>query len=50
MRGIDSLEAAFANLAESGSGRRESWTMTAIPPNGDELRKLLPVGNLSRGR
>ncbi|NNL66294.1 MAG: DUF1329 domain-containing protein, partial [Myxococcales bacterium] len=50
VRVIDSVGAAFANLAESGSWRRESWDMTAIPPPDKKLRKLLSTGNLTRGR
>jgi hypothetical protein len=50
VRVIDSMGAAFANLAEAGSWRRESWTLTAIPPADKELRKLLSVGQLTKGR
>jgi len=49
-RVIDSAGAAFANLAESGSWRRESWTLHSIPPSSEEIRRLVSVGNLTRGR
>jgi hypothetical protein len=50
VRLIDSVGAAFANIAESGSWRRESWTLHGIPPTDNEIRKLLSVGNLTKGR
>jgi len=50
VRVIDSVGAAFANLAEAGSWRRESWTMRAIPPPDGKIRKLISVGNLTKGR
>lgn len=48
VRVIDSMGAAFANLAEYGSWRRESWTLHGIPPK--NTRKLLSVSDLTRGR
>jgi len=48
VRVIDSAGAAFANLAEFGSWRRESWTLHGIPP--EKTRKLLSVSDLTRGR
>ncbi len=50
VRVIDSMGAAFANLAESGSWRRESWDLVATPPPDKKVRKLISVGNLTRGR
>lgn len=50
VRVIDSVGAAFANLAESGSWRRESWDLTAIPPADKKVKRLISAGNLTRGR
>jgi hypothetical protein len=50
VRVIDSMGAAFANLAESGSWRRESWTMHSIPPPDKQVRRLLSVRDLTKGR
>jgi len=50
VRVIDSMGAAFANLAEDGSWRRESWTLNGIPPEDKKIRRLISVGNLTKGR
>lgn len=50
IRVIDSVAAAFANLAVDGSWRRESWDIVSTPPPDDEARRLESVGNLTKGR
>jgi len=49
IRVIDSVGAAFANLAVDGSWRRESWDIVATPPSDEELRHLTSVNELSKG-
>ena len=41
---------AFANLAESGSWRRESWTSVSTPPPDGEVKQLLSVNQLTKRR
>jgi hypothetical protein len=48
VRVIDSVGAAFANLAESGSWRRESWDNVSTPPPDDELKRLTSTGQLTK--
>jgi hypothetical protein len=50
VRVIDSMGAAFANLAEDGSWRRESWNLVGTPPSDKELRQLDSSSNLTKGR
>ena len=50
VRVIDSVGAAFANLAEAGSWRRESWDIVSTPPKDKVVRRMLSVSNLTRGR
>ncbi len=50
IRVIDSVGAAFANLAESGSWRRESWTNVGTPPDDRSLKRLVSVSQLTKGR
>lgn len=50
VRVIDSMGAAFANLAEDGSWRRESWGLVGTPPSDRELARLQSTANLSKGR
>jgi hypothetical protein len=50
VRVIDSMGAAFANLAESGSWRRESWNLVGTPPSDKELKQLNSSSNLTKGR
>jgi len=50
VRVIDSVGAAFANLAERGSWRRESWTNVSTPPPDDEVKRLLSVTQLTKRR
>ncbi len=50
VRVIDPVGAAFANLAESGSWRRESWTNVSTPPSDDDVKRLLSVNQLTKRR
>jgi hypothetical protein len=50
VRVIDSVGAAFANLAEEGSWRRESWELVSTPPPDAELKKLESSTDLTKGR
>jgi hypothetical protein len=50
IRVIDPAGAAFANLAQSGSWRRESWTNVSTPPSDDEVKRLLSVNQLTKRR
>jgi hypothetical protein len=50
VRVIDPAGAAFANLAESGSWRRESWANVSTPPSDVEVKKLLSVNELTKQR
>jgi hypothetical protein len=47
---IDPVGAAFANLAEHGSWRRESWTNVSTPPPDGEVKQLLSVNQLTKRR
>ena len=50
VRVIDPVGAAFANLAQSGSWRRESWSSVSTPPDDDEVKRLLSVNQLTKRR
>lgn len=50
VRVIDSVAAAFANLAVDGSWRRESWDVVATPPADAELERMNSVSGLTKGR
>jgi hypothetical protein len=50
VRVIDPVGAAFANLAERGSWRREAWATVSTPPADEELKKLLSVNQLTKQR
>jgi hypothetical protein len=50
IRVLDSVGAAFANLAEAGSWRRESWTTVATPPPDSEVKRLVSVNELTKRR
>ncbi len=50
VRVIDSVGAAFSNLAERGSWRRESWENVATPPSDDEVKRMLSVAQLTKRR
>lgn len=50
VRVIDSMGAAFANLAEDGSWRRESWELVGTPPPDKELKRLQSTAGLTKGR
>jgi hypothetical protein len=48
VRVLDSVGSAFANLAESGSWRRESWELVSTPPPDDEVKRKLSTGELTK--
>ncbi len=50
IRVIDSVGAAFANLAESGSWRRESWDNVGTPPPDKTVKRMTSVSGLTRRR
>jgi hypothetical protein len=50
VRVLDSVGAAFANLAESGSWRRESWENVATPPSDAEVKRMISVSQLTKRR
>lgn len=50
VRVIDTVGASFAHLSDIGGWRRETWTMVATPPADNEVRRLLSVNNLTKGR
>ena len=50
IRVIDPVGAAFANLAEHGSWRRESWSEVSTPPPDEGVERLLSVNQLTKRR
>jgi len=48
IRVIDSVGESFANIAEDGGWRRESWTAVSTPPDRKTLKKEMSVNNLSK--
>ena len=50
VRVIDPAGAAFANLAEHGSWRRESWGNVSTPPSDAEVKQQLSVNQLTKRR
>jgi hypothetical protein len=50
VRVIDPVGAAFANLGERGSWRRESWSAVSTPPGDREVKKLVSVNELVKRR
>lgn len=50
VRILDSIGASMANLAQSGSWRRESWESVGTPPKDRELKGLLSVNQLTKRR
>lgn len=50
VRVVDSVGASFANLAEGGGWRRESWDLVATPPDDGAVKRMVSVGDLTRGR
>jgi len=50
VRVIDSVGASFANLAEHGSWRRESWNNVSTPPSDDDVKRLLSITQLTKRR
>jgi hypothetical protein len=50
VRVIDSVGESFANIAEDGGWRRESWTAVSTPLDDKTLKRELSVNNLGKGR
>jgi hypothetical protein len=50
VRVLDPVGAAFANLSERGSWRRESWEMVSTPPEDRTVKRMISVGQLSKRR
>lgn len=50
VRALDSMGAAFANLAESGSWRRESWEIVSTPPSDRVVKQMISVNELTKRR
>jgi hypothetical protein len=50
VRVLDPMGAAFANLAEEGSWRRESWDMVSTPPDDAAVKRMISVAELTKGR
>ncbi|HSJ96714.1 MAG TPA: DUF1329 domain-containing protein [Myxococcota bacterium] len=50
VRVLDTMGAAFANLAEDGSWRRESWDLVATPPPDKQLKQMTSSTGLTKGR
>ena len=49
VRVIDSVGESFANIAEDGGWRRESWTIVSTPPDDKALQRELSMTNLGKG-
>ena len=50
MRVIDPVGAAFANLSDGGSWRRESWDVVSAPPEDKVVKRQISVGQLTKRR
>jgi len=50
IRVLDSVGAAFANLSEAGSWRRESWDNVATPPPDRTVKRMISVSELTKRR
>lgn len=50
VRVLDSVGVAFANLAEAGSWRRESWDIVSTPPEDQVVKRMISVNELTKGR
>lgn len=50
IRVLDSVGAAFANLSEAGSWRRESWGNVSTPPSDKTVKRMLSVNDLTKRR
>ncbi len=50
IRVLDSVGAAFANLSEAGSWRRESWENVATPPPDNVVKRMISVNELTKRR
>ena len=50
VRVLDTVGAAFANLAEDGSWRRESWELVGTPPPDKQVKQMISSSDLTKGR
>ena len=50
VRVLDSVGAAFANLSEDGSWRRESWQNVSTPPPDATVKRMVSVNELTKRR
>ncbi len=50
IRVLDSVGAAFANLSEAGSWRRESWNNVSTPPPDRAAKRMISVNELTKRR
>ncbi len=50
IRVLDSIGAAYANLSEAGSWRRESWDNVATPPADRTVKRMVSVNQLTKRR
>lgn len=50
VRVLDPTGAAFANLGQQGSWRRESWDMVSTPPDDAAVKRMISVAELTKGR
>jgi hypothetical protein len=50
IRVLDSVGAAFANLSEAGSWRRESWDNVSTPPSERTVKRMISVNELTKRR
>ena len=50
VRVLDPTGAAFANLGEQCSLRRESWDMVSTPPDDAAVKRMISVAELTKGR
>jgi hypothetical protein len=48
VRVLDPVGAAFANLAESGSWRRESWDLVSTPLPDEEVKRAISTNELTK--
>ncbi len=50
IRVIDPAGASFANLTDIGGWRRESWDIVSTPPSDNQVRRMISVHQLTKGR
>ena len=48
VRVLDAVGAAFANLAESGSWRRESWDLVSTPLSDEDVKRKISTNELTK--